>query len=93
MYWQNNRNSDKIESINKKVALYKNKRYNNNELNHVVWAKFYNKVAETQHGGAYEKTKSGNISITIEHEGIFYTILYNGDFENPKILKVQKHND
>ena len=100
------KNADKRSSIDrikriieerkrgKTVAQKQNKGYNNNiELNKVVWAKFYNKVAEIQHGGAHKKTKSGNISITIEHEGIFYTILYNGDFENPKILKVQKHND
>ena len=91
MYWQNNRNSDKIESINKKVAQKQNKGYNNIELDKVVWAKFYNKVAEIQHGGAYEKTKSGNIRITIDHEGIFYMILYNGDFEDPRILRVTKH--
>ena len=77
----------------KTVAQKQNKGYNNIVLDKVVWAKFYNKVAEIQHGGTHKKTKSGNISITIEHEGTYYTILYNGDFENPKILKVQKHND
>ena len=75
----------------KTVAQKQNKGYNNIELNKVVWAKFYNKVAEIQHGGVYEKTKFGNIRITIEHEGTYYTILYNGDFEDPKILRVNKH--
>ena len=75
----------------KTVAQKQNKGYNNIELDKVVWAKFYNKVAEIQHGGAYEKTKSGNIRITIEYEGTFYTILYNGDFEDPRILRVTKH--
>ena len=90
---------DRIKSIvekrkqEKTVVQKQNKGYNNIKLDKVVWAKFYNKVAEIQHGGAHKKTKSGNISITIEHEGTFYTILYNGDFENPKILKAQKHND
>lgn len=77
----------------KTFAQKQNKGYNNIELDKVVWAKFYNKVAEIQHGGAYEKTKSGNIRITIDHEGTFYTILYNGDFENPKILRVDKYKD
>ena len=77
--------------LGKKVAQNTNKHYNNIKLDKVVWAKFYNKVAEIQHGGVYEKTKSGNISITIEHEGTYYTILYNGDFENPRILRVTKH--
>lgn len=75
----------------KTVAQKQNKGYNNIELNKVVWAKFYNKVAEIQHGGAHKKTKSGNIKITIEYEGTFYTILYNGDFEDPRILRVTKH--
>ena len=99
------KNADKRSSIDrikrimeerkrgKTVAQKQNKGYNNIEINKVVWAKFYNKVAEIQHGGTHKKTKSGNISITIEHEGTYYTILYNGDFENPKLLKVQKHND
>ncbi len=88
---------DRIKSIvekrkqEKTVVQKQNKGYNNIELDKVVWAKFYNKVAEIQHGGAYEKTKSGNIRITIEHEGTYYTILYNGDFQDPKILRVNKH--
>lgn len=90
---------DRIKSIvekrkqEKTVVQKQNKGYNNIELNKVVWAKFYNKVVEIQHGGVYEKTKSGNIRITIEHEGTYYTILYNGDFENPKILRVDKYKD
>ena len=79
--------------LGKKVAQNTNQHYNNIKLDKVVWAKFYNKVAEIQHGGAYEKTRSSNIRITIEHEGTFYTILYNGDFENPKILQVNKYKD
>lgn len=77
----------------KKVAPDQNNGYNNVDIGNAVWAKFYNKLAEIQHGGAHEKTRSGNIRITIEHEGTFYTILYNGDFENPKILQVNKYKD
>lgn len=75
------------------VASNNNKRYNNIKFSKVLWAKFYNKIAEVQHGGAHKKTKSGNISITIEHEGIHYIIIYNGDFENPKIINVKKYKD
>lgn len=88
-YNASNNYKEAIQRI--KVVAEQRKNINTFGANKVLWAKFYNKLAEIQYGGSHEKTESGNIKITIEHKGIFYTILYNGDFVNPKILSVIKH--
>lgn len=90
-YNVNNDYKEPIQRI-KAVAIQREKTNGFGE-NKVLWAKFYNKLAEIQHGGTYNVTKKGNIQITIEKDNVFYDIIFNGDFESPKIYSIKQRYD
>lgn len=89
-----NVNNDYKEPIQRiKAVAIQRKEANGFGENKVLWAKFYNKLAEIQHGGTYNVTKNGNIQITIEKDNAFYDIIFNGDFESPKIYKIIEYKE
>ena len=77
------------DRINRRISNYKS-RVN---LSNVEWKKFYNKIAEVQHGGYAEKLKSGDIVVTIEHNNIHTIVVYNGSFVSPLVNKTIKVKD
>ena len=77
------------QELNRLVNGYKS-RVN---LSKVEWKKFYNKIAEVQHGGYAEKLSNGNVIVCIEDNNIHTVVAYNGDFVDPKVYKTIKVKD
>ena len=64
------------QELDRRIKNYKS-RVN---LSKVEWKKFYNKIAEAQHGGYAEKLSNGNVIVCIEDNNIHTIVAYNGDF-------------